>query len=273
MAQHPPDGKFSNLGLRVITAAVLAPPVFAALYFGSPWFDLVILAAAGAMMWELTRICRAGRFGKSGWLLETGLFAVIAATYLGEALFAVCVVAALAALSGIVSYTRARAATYWLAAGVLLIGTFAVSFMSIRAAPQSGLILMIWLVCAVWFTDIGAYFAGKFIGGPKLAPRISPKKTWAGLVGGIAAATIWSVVWLTWGTEASIVTALVAGVVTALLAQLGDLSVSLLKRRFDVKDASGLLPGHGGVLDRIDGMLLVAPVAAVVLLFSDKGWI
>ena len=119
-------------------------------------------------------------------------------------------------------------------------------------------------------------WAGRAIGGPRLAPRISPKKTWAGLAGGSVCSVVWSLLWLgsQSGSQSGASLALVAGVavLTSVLAQIGDLSVSVVKRRFGVKDASGLLPGHGGVLDRLDGMLLTAPAAALALaLLSAEG--
>ena len=132
---------------------------------------------------------------------------------------------------------------------------------------------MIWLVLAVWFTDTGGYFFGRAIGGAKLAPRISPNKTWAGLGGGVLLASIWSGFWLTAGGQHSLALTVAVGAGVAVLAQIGDLSVSAIKRRYGVKDASGLIPGHGGLLDRLDGMLLTAPVVAFVLLLSGRGWI
>jgi phosphatidate cytidylyltransferase len=111
------------------------------------------------------------------------------------------------------------------------------------------------------------------IGGPKLAPRISPRKTWAGLGGGVLLAVIWSSVWLSWIGGREIFLVLAAAVCISVLAQLGDLSVSAVKRRFGVKHSSGLIPGHGGVLDRLDGMLFTGPAVAFVLVLSDKGLI
>jgi phosphatidate cytidylyltransferase len=160
-----------------------------------------------------------------------------------------------------------------MAFGAAILGIFCLSFLWLRAFPGNGLEIVIWLVLAVWFTDAGGYFFGKTIGGPKLAPRISPNKTWAGLGGGIFLATVWSLVWLAWRGGHELMWIVPAAIATAILAQIGDLSVSSVKRRFGVKDTSGLIPGHGGVLDRLDGMLLTGPAAAFVLFLSGKGWI
>ena len=114
----------------------------------------------------------------------------------------------------------------------------------------------------VWATDIGAFFAGRTIGGPKLAPALSPNKTWAGLIGGVLLATVYSAVMMRWGIPLSFVIATPA---LAVLAQLGDLYESGLKRRAGVKDSGSILPGHGGVLDRLDGLVPVAPVIAFLI--------
>lgn len=131
-----------------------------------------------------------------------------------------------------------------------------------------GFLLTLWTFIAVWATDIGAYFAGRAIGGPKLAPRISPSKTWAGLGGGVAAA---------WGAGALVASQgqlpaalLYLGAPMAVLAQAGDLFESWLKRRAGVKDSGTLLPGHGGVLDRLDGLV---PVAIVMGALVAWGWL
>ena len=159
-----------------------------------------------------------------------------------------------------------------MAIGVALIGVFAISVLWIRDFPQSGRELMIWLVLAVWFTDTGAYFFGRIIGGMRLAPKVSPNKTWSGLFGGILLASIWSGFWLTADGYSGLVPALGAGISIAVLAQVGDLLVSVVKRRYGVKDASGLIPGHGGVLDRLDSLLLSAPTVAIVLLVAGRSW-
>jgi phosphatidate cytidylyltransferase len=144
------------------------------------------------------------------------------------------------------------------AVGLGYIGTAAVSILYLREQPN-GFALALWTLAVVWMTDIGGYFAGRRIGGPKLAPIISPNKTWAGLIGGmIGAGVIGALIAWLGGLPA---TAYWLGAPLAVLAQAGDLFESHLKRRAGVKDASSLLPGHGGLLDRFDGLL---PVAIIV---------
>lgn len=273
MAQQPPDRRFGNLGLRLKTAAVLAPPVLAAMYFGSPWFDLIVMVAGGTMAWEWARICGSGRFGVSGWVMEAGVVCVISSHYVGGlGLSSALLLASIAAVAASQAVARPRHPLFH-AAGMALIGLFCIAFLWLRAYPDYGRELVFWLVGAVWLTDTGAYLSGKTIGGPKMAPRISPNKTWAGLAGGAVAAVVWSAGWLAWLDGAALAPYALAAVFLAILAQAGDLSVSVAKRRFGVKDSSNLIPGHGGVLDRLDGMLLTGPAAVLVMLAANRGWI
>ena len=133
----------------------------------------------------------------------------------------------------------------------------------------SGRATLLWMLAIVWATDIGAYAFGSRIGGPRLAPRWSPRKTWAGLLGGIFCAALagWAAAWLLDGTAVLPLVMLSAGL--AIVGQFGDLAESAAKRRFGVKDSSDLIPGHGGLLDRLDGLLAVIP--AVALLTALRG--
>ena len=270
MAQQRADGKFSNLGLRLKTAFIFLPPVLAAIYFGSPWFDLLIAAATGAMIWEWARLCRGGRFDLFGWFMEAGMVAALAALYFGSLRAAAAAVIAVAGAIVVTGLLRERRPSATLALGVVLTGLFCIAFLWLRNYPDDGRNLAIWLIGAVWLTDTGAYAAGKAIGGPRLAPRISPNKTWAGLAGGIMAALVWSAAWLGLTKGTGIWPSAAAGICIAVLAQTGDLSVSAVKRHFGVKDTSGLVPGHGGVLDRLDGMLLTGPATVIVMILANR---
>ena len=149
----------------------------------------------------------------------------------------------------------------------------AISLLWIRERAEfqglgSGFDLLIWVFLVVWSTDIGAYFAGRAIGGPKLAPSISPNKTVAGLIGGVLAATILAGLWVYAVKLPATLLALAAPLAVA--AQLGDLFESGLKRRSGVKDSGTWLPGHGGLLDRLDGLVPVAILTAAMML---AGWL
>lgn len=153
-----------------------------------------------------------------------------------------------------------------------------VAFLWLRQLPDIGFSAIAVLVAAVWATDIGAYFAGRGLGGAKLAPRISPKKTWAGLIGGmicagvatgVVSAALPGATLLLDGADGLVFVAL--GALLGVISQGGDLIESALKRYVDVKDASNLIPGHGGVLDRADGLLSASPALALVIVFIHQG--
>jgi phosphatidate cytidylyltransferase len=158
---------------------------------------------------------------------------------------------------------RGRAA--WIAAGWLVLAVAGTAVVWVGYAWGTPMVL--WLFGAVWSTDIGAYAAGTTIGGRRIAPAISPNKTWAGLAGGVVAAAVWSLAWaLYYGSDPGALAVL--GTIGAVIAQAGDFALSFAKRRFGVKDSSGLIPGHGGVLDRIAGLLTTGPALALLLLFG-----
>jgi phosphatidate cytidylyltransferase len=121
-----------------------------------------------------------------------------------------------------------------------------------------------WLLLVVWGTDIGAYFAGRSLGGPKLAPRFSPNKTWSGLAGGAATAALVGLVAAIWMPVMPMLLLAIGSAMIAVVAQIGDLFESSLKRQFDAKDSSNLIPGHGGLLDRIDGVLAASLAVAAI---------
>jgi phosphatidate cytidylyltransferase len=152
----------------------------------------------------------------------------------------------------------------WLPGGVVYAAALGISLLAIRASSEYGFAALLFVLAVVWATDSGAFFFGRLIGGPKLSPRISPKKTWAGAIGGLVTALI-----------AGIATARLAGVpvtpalvsVAALLSgfcQCGDLFESWVKRRFGAKDSGNIIPGHGGMMDRVDGLIFAATAAAAL---------
>ncbi|MBF0392486.1 MAG: phosphatidate cytidylyltransferase, partial [Alphaproteobacteria bacterium] len=168
---------------------------------------------------------------------------------------------------------RHRPATAWLAWGVFYIGIPVTSLVWLRGLPEGGRAALIWLFLVIWATDIGAYAAGRSIGGPLLAPRVSPKKTWAGLIGGmISAAVVGAVAARLLGHPSMLPLAAFSGMM-AVVAQIGDLGESWVKRRFGVKDSSNVIPGHGGVFDRVDGLIAAAPVVALAAWAAGEGWL
>ena len=156
----------------------------------------------------------------------------------------------------------------WITVGFAYIVLPGLALVWLRAHPTLGLETVFWLMAVVWATDIGAYAAGRLIGGPKLAPALSPKKTWAGLLGGMACAAAVGIVTADLvGKESGIALASLSAA-TAALAQGGDLFESWVKRRSGAKDSGTIIPGHGGILDRIDGLLAAAAAIALIELVS-----
>ena len=259
-----PDAKFrtpSNLRLRMIASIVMISVAIAGLLMGDIVFWLLTVVASLVMMAEWAALSGATpRETRMGQFALSVPLATMAPTWLiieSRPFFTLGLIAAAIFFMLIVTNKRQ------LAAGVAYCGLPVLALVTLRAEPN-GLLLALWALALVWATDIGAFFAGRSIGGPRLAPRISPAKTWSGLIGGVLLATL-----LAAGLHAADglpLHLLLATPFLAVLAQAGDLFESVLKRRAGVKDSGGILPGHGGVLDRLDGVVPVAPVAALLAL-------
>ncbi|GAA0479779.1 phosphatidate cytidylyltransferase [Parasphingorhabdus litoris] len=156
--------------------------------------------------------------------------------------------------------------SYKLALGILYAGLPALSILYLRGV-DNGLLIVFWTLALVWATDIGAYFSGRAIGGPKLAPTFSPNKTWAGLIGGVIVTGLFSFALHVYFQLPFRLVLL--SLPLAVLAQMGDLFESQMKRSAGVKDSGTVFPGHGGVMDRLDGLIPVAPVVAIIILFDS----
>jgi phosphatidate cytidylyltransferase len=256
-----------NLALRVVSAAVLAPLGLVCAYVGGWVFLFACTLAALAILYEWTSLV-VGRADPR--ILAPGVIAVLAAAGLaaaGAAAGAICAIAAGAVCAGIATWSQSfsdRRAPFWTAGGVIYAGVALLGPALLRGDPVAGLTAILFLFAIVWSTDILAYFVGRALGGPLLWPLVSPKKTWSGalggLVGGVAAGTL--VAYASGGAKPAVAGGL--AFVLSIVAQGGDLFESAIKRRFGAKDASHIIPGHGGVMDRLDGFL-VAALAAIVI--------
>jgi phosphatidate cytidylyltransferase len=244
-----------NLLLRVVAALVLAPAAVAIAYAGGVlWTLLVTLAAAGLYVEWLMIV---GAVGERR-VVAAGVAALlIAGLCLAIGRIDASLLALAVGLAGVVLLTPQR--RLWNAAGFFYAAAAEVAAVLVRLDQAWGFVALILILLVVWVTDIGGYFAGRGIGGPKLWPRVSPKKTWAGAVGGFAASLVIAGGFAAFGLGKT-GPLLLLGAILSIASQLGDLFESAVKRRFGVKDSSQIIPGHGGLLDRLDGL-----VAAVVL--------
>ena len=263
MAQRPARVDTTRKRVRVASAVIIAPPVLAAIYFGTPYMEIFILATGAIVAWEWARLCGGGELTLHGWV---AVGAVVGALFAGSlehyAVAMVIAITAAVGLAGLLIHGRSPAAV-WLPSGVIYLTAAGLGLLFLRGRPEDGWQVIFWLLAVVWATDTGGFVAGRTIGGPKLAPTVSPNKTWSGLAGAmLAAGVVGATAGSFWPGRDSLMLGLTS-LGLALIAQAGDLFESRLKRRFGAKDSSQLIPGHGGLLDRVDGVL---PVGLVVTL-------
>jgi len=247
----------SNLVMRVIAALVLAPLAIALAYAGGwMWAFLVTLASIGLFVEWLT-VVGAGQVALTavGTIVLAVMGFCIGLGWLTTAF--VIGILALACVALLASDKRG-----WAAAGFLYAVAALASSVLLRQDPVNGFIALMFVLLVVWATDIGGYFAGRSIGGPKLWPRVSPKKTWAGALGGFAASLAIAGGFAAFGLGQAVPLLALSAILSG-VSQLGDLFESAVKRRFGVKDSSHLIPGHGGLMDRLDGFIAAILVASI----------
>ena len=251
----------THLKQRVLSGLILAAIALSAIWVGFPYFDILVFAAVILAALEWRKLCNLHSEWVSWSLLAAAL--VIPAVYLlgpRQALMFVVVVAVVA--TAVSAARRGRPA--WLGLGILYLGIPAIVLTNLRSVPEIGMAQAFWIVGVVVATDIGAFAGGRAIGGARLAPKISPGKTWAGAIAGTGAAAIVGLLIAAIAVGEIHPIAAILGVVISIAAQLGDLFESAVKRRWDRKDSGTLIPGHGGILDRIDGLLFAALAFALL---------
>jgi len=254
------SGKWSDLAPRVASGVVMAVVGFLAVWAGGWWFIALIAVACGLMLWELARMI-APNTGAA--LLQTGMLGFVSTVlaamapvfYALPVLLAACLVGA-----SLLKKDNVRFVIY--CASILFAGY---GFIALR--EDLGAVWMLWLVLLVVATDVAGYFAGRIIGGPKFWPRYSPKKTWSGAVAGWVAAALASAVFVFYTNMWSGI--IIMSVLLSFSSQIGDIAQSALKRRTGVKDSSAIIPGHGGVFDRFDGMIGASLCLIVLRIFID----
>ena len=263
----------TELGARIASAVVLGVGALLATDAGGWLFALFWFAGGAAILVEWVNMTRTEPrlpvqvvFGAAlGVLILLHIAQARTAAFLLVAAVAIVTAAALA---------RGPRDRLWATAGFLYAAVITLVPPVVRDHPELGLVGLLWMFAVVWTTDVAAYFTGRRLGGPKLWPRVSPKKTWSGFIGGLVAGTLSGVLVglvaaaLGWTPPAPWFVVALLSAVASVASQGGDLAESALKRRFDVKDSSHLIPGHGGVMDRLDGFWAVAALLGVALLLE-----
>jgi phosphatidate cytidylyltransferase len=247
-----------NLLMRVLAALVLAPLAIAIAYSGGwLWAALVALASIGLYVeWlMIVGLARKARVTASG----VAALAIAGICLIAARLDAALIVLAIGLVAVALVSPERRS---WTATGFFYAAAAEIAAVLVRLDSNNGFVLLVFVLLVVWVTDIGGYFAGRGIGGPKLWPRVSPKKTWAGAIGGFVASLVVAVGFAALGLGKTSALLLLAALFS-IVSQLGDLFESAVKRRFGVKDSSQLIPGHGGLLDRLDGLVAALVVAAI----------
>ncbi|MBM3506314.1 MAG: phosphatidate cytidylyltransferase [Alphaproteobacteria bacterium] len=267
MASAPQEAlavRSETLVARLISGFVLAVvATFGAVAGG--WTFTVLIAALGTLMaFEWDRLCGGPLYGPYGSMHAAAVTGAAVLTGTGRIGAAVLLVVATAVVGAMLARGRGRDVR-WLTGGLLYIAIPTIAAVWIRSDHEWGRLAILGLFAVIWSTDTGAYFAGRTIGGPKLAPTISPGKTWAGLIGGILAAILAALIVARLADLEPLWLVAALGALVSLVGQIGDLGKSKVKRHFGVKDSGNLIPGHGGIIDRLDSTLATLPLLAIAL--------
>jgi len=259
----------SPLTQRIISTVILLPVAVTLTMWGGWWFVAMACVLGTIVVAEYHKLVEGRMFSLMTAEHALTLLAAAVLAAIDEAVAAIGIVI-LGTLFATYMADRRGEPRRWPLMGVPYVAVPLVALIWLRLGETNGLARTLWLLSVVWATDIGAYVCGRLIGGPKLLPAVSPKKTWAGLFGGMLAAAVVGL-GVGWGTGGPTGHGLViASAVLAAWSQVGDLAESALKRRFNAKDSGNIIPGHGGVLDRVDGLLFAAPAAILFIWFEDS---
>ena len=249
---------------RVASAVVLAALALAATIL-SPWtFLLLVVVGGGLVAWEWGRLTRGNGFDGVALIEAVSVASVAILAALGQSELALALLAAAAVAVGFGGPEASGRG--WSLAGLAYAALPALALVWLRGDQAFGAVAVLYLLAVAWTTDTASYVAGRLIGGPKLAPRISPRKTWSGFIVGALTPALVGVAFAVALKSTSAMRLALVSVALALACQMGDLVESWVKRRFGAKDMSQLIPGHGGLLDRIDGLLFAAVLAALIAL-------
>lgn len=260
--------RWNDLRKRALSAAVLLPAAVACIWLGATPFAAMMALGGAILTWEWVHLCGRRIRAMPGLVVPLVVLAAGSFAVLDHVRIALSVLLAGFVVAWIFAHRMQEGGVpspRRLALGVLYIGLAGIALVELRHDTEAGRANVLFLFLIVWASDIGAYMAGRLLGGPKLAPAISPNKTWSGALGGLAAAVLVGLACALAFTPGAAIGAVVAvAVLLSVASQAGDLLESGIKRHFKVKDTSSLIPGHGGLLDRLDGVLAAAPVAALL---------
>ncbi|MFT8242734.1 phosphatidate cytidylyltransferase [Roseomonas sp. BN140053] len=267
---QPEAKRWRDLRKRFLSALVLGPTALLCVWLGSDPFTLLMAACVGVLAWEWVHLCGMRTRALPGAAVPVTVFVAGALAVVERPgwSWTVLLIGFLLAWGG-ARYARWRSGVprqpaLLLALGVLYIGVAGLCLIELRHDNAAGRANVLFLLTAVWASDIGAYMAGRILGGPLLWPSVSPNKTWSGSAGGLLLAMLCGMGMAAAMAPGSLARAAALAAILAVATQAGDLLESAIKRHFKVKDTSSLIPGHGGLLDRLDGLLAAAPAAALL---------
>jgi phosphatidate cytidylyltransferase len=259
----------SELRTRVVSAAILAPVAIAAVIAGGLPFAALVTLVAAIAFWEWTAVVEAYDMPATRWAALALLVAGLLALALVRASWASAVIAGPVLFFVAIGIFLPR--LRWLSRGMAYVAVPSAAFIVLRQAEPFGWAAILFILIVVWATDIAAYFGGRTLGGPKLWPRVSPKKTWSGALTGLAAAVAAGGLMVALTGAGDFRAGLALAVPLSIAAQAGDLFESAVKRRFGAKDSGTIIPGHGGVLDRVDGLFGAATLAWLIAVLGFGG--
>ncbi|MCC3860886.1 phosphatidate cytidylyltransferase [Pseudemcibacter aquimaris] len=265
MAQDP---KKNKMLIRILSALVMLPAaIFIILQGGVLLFALVSIFTT-IILYEWNGICEETAFSP---LFLAQVISSLSVLFMIEISSPYLIYSFIIGIVLIVLIsTLTKSTLKWSVLGYLYALVPSASFLILH--QHAGGLVVLWMMIVIWAMDTGAYFAGKNIGGPKMSPKISPNKTWAGLIGGTITAMVLGYMFVKYtGAQSALFDDVIVLVVLsgafAILSQMGDLAESAIKRKFSVKDSGAIIPGHGGIMDRVDGLLFVAPSILIVTNF------
>jgi len=261
--------RWGDLRLRILSAAVLAPLALVCIWIGGFAFTALVMLIAIGLAYEWLGLCRQRR-STAAIVLFAALPLAAFATGAGHPTYGILLL--LLATGAAIAHSQGISRSQPLAFGIPYLGLGAVALVWLRQPTAVGGVNVIVLLLIVWASDIGAYMIGRAFGGPRLAPAVSPGKTWSGAFGGlVAAACVGFAASAILGNGAVSWRPAIFAILIGLISQAGDLFESVLKRHFGVKDSGALIPGHGGLLDRLDAVLTAAPAGALLALILGRG--